>query len=374
MQPQRLRIVFAGGGTGGHLFPAIAIADEVKRLRPETDITFVGTKEKIEARVVPACGYAFTTIWVSGFRRKLTLENLLFPLKLFVSLIQSFILLKKLKPHVVVGTGGYVCGPVVFLASLLGIPTLIQEQNSYPGATTRMLAARVDEVHVSFESSVRFLSGAKNVSVSGNPTRSAIGTISRAEACRYFEVDEGTITLLVFGGSLGARSINTAVLAALPTLGQLSVQIIWQTGPKEYEHVQSAVGKRLASSEAVVKVFKFIEKMEYAYALADLAVCRAGATTVAELARAGVPSVLVPYPYAAAGHQTENAKALVEGGASVMIPDDQLHEQLVGRIVELLGNSSRRADMAAKARALARPNAATELAQAVLHLATRYDA
>ena len=374
MQPQRLRIVFAGGGTGGHLFPAIAIADEVKRLRPETDITFVGTKEKIEARVVPACGYAFTTIWVSGFRRKLTLENLLFPLKLFVSLVQSFILLKKLKPHVVVGTGGYVCGPVVFLASLLGIPTLIQEQNSYPGATTRMLAARVDEVHVSFESSMRFLSGAKNVSVSGNPTRSAIGTISRAEACRYFEVDEGTITLLVFGGSLGARSINTAVLAALPTLGQLSVQIIWQTGPTEYEHVQSAVGKRLASSEAVVKVFKFIEKMEYAYALADLAVCRAGATTVAELARAGVPSVLVPYPHAAAGHQTENAKALAEGGASVMIPDDQLHEQLVGRIVELLGNSSRRADMAAKARALARPNAATELAQAVLYLATRYDA
>jgi UDP-N-acetylglucosamine--N-acetylmuramyl-(pentapeptide) pyrophosphoryl-undecaprenol N-acetylglucosamine transferase len=369
VQPQRLRIVFAGGGTGGHLFPAIAIADEIKRIRPDSDVSFVGTKGKIEARVVPERGYAFTTIWVSGLRRKLVLENVLFPLKLLVSLVQSFILLKKLKPNVVVGTGGYVCGPVVFVASLLGVPTLLQEQNSRPGVTTRMLASRVDEVHISFEASRRFLGRVKRVKVTGNPSRSTIGTIARAKGARHFGIAEGGKTLLVFGGSLGARSINSALLHALPDLCASDLQIVWQTGETDYERVRSAAVSGPTLTRATVKVFKFIDAMEYAYAAADLAICRAGATTVAELTRAGVPSLLVPYPYAAAGHQTENARMMVEGGASVMILDGELGERLLDSVTELLSDSARLATMAGKARALGWPNAAVELAHAVIHLA-----
>jgi UDP-N-acetylglucosamine--N-acetylmuramyl-(pentapeptide) pyrophosphoryl-undecaprenol N-acetylglucosamine transferase len=293
---------------------------------------------------------------------------------LLVSLVQSFILLKKARPNAVVGTGGYVCGPVVFVATLLGIPTLLQEQNSRPGVTTRMLASRVDEVHLSFEVSKRYLGRMKRSAVTGNPTRPAIGSISRTEGARHFGVDEGGKTLLVFGGSLGASSINRALVHVLSDLCALDLQIVWQTGETDYERVRSAAERGPASTRARVRVFKFIDEMEYAYAAADLAVCRAGATTVAELTRAGVPSVLVPYPHAAAGHQSENARMMADAGASVVVLDGELRERLLGSITDLIGDSAQLATMAGKARALGRPNAAAELAHAVIHLATLPDA
>ena len=373
MQPGRCSVVFSGGGTGGHLFPAIAIADEVRRIRPDVSVTFIGTRGKIEERVVPERGYPFVAIWISGLRRAFAVENLLFPVKVAVSTVQSCVQLRKLKPDAVVGTGGYVCGPVVFAATLAGIPTMLQEQNSYPGITTRLLSSRVNEVHLSFASSMRYLHRTDNVRVTGNPTRAALTTVQRGDGAAHFGIDPAKRTLLVFGGSHGATSLNNATLETLPALHRMDCQVIWQTGGKDYVRVRDAVRRADSGGAPVVKTFKFIDRMECAYAAADLAVCRAGATTVAELMRTGVPSILVPYPYATADHQTENARAMVDAGASLMIPDSELGARLAGSVIDLLNDTERLSQMAAHARELCRPNAATELAHAVLRLARADD-
>ncbi|MCZ6775967.1 MAG: undecaprenyldiphospho-muramoylpentapeptide beta-N-acetylglucosaminyltransferase [Ignavibacteria bacterium] len=369
MQQERLNILFAGGGTGGHLFPAVAVADEVKKIKPEAEITFVGTKGGIGERVVPIRGYKFVPIWVGGFKRKLTLEIFLFPVKLVVALMQSFLLMRRLRPTVVVGTGGYVCGPVVYMGSVLGIPTLIQEQNSYPGFTTRFLSSRVDQVHISFESSKRFFKRARNVQLSGNPTRATLGSITRAEAAGFFGLDVQKKTLLVFGGSLGARSINRAVLIILSGLMASDIQVIWQTGENDYDTIIASSEYRAEKERGAIKVFKFIERMEYAYSACDLALCRAGATTVAELTRAGVPSVLIPYPYATADHQTENAKAMVDSGTAIMIADNTLSGELLDTLQELLADQGRLKQMSERALSISKPKAAATIAQAVIGLA-----
>jgi UDP-N-acetylglucosamine--N-acetylmuramyl-(pentapeptide) pyrophosphoryl-undecaprenol N-acetylglucosamine transferase len=360
-------VVFAGGGTGGHLYPAIAIADELKGKRPGAEITFVGTAGRIEERVIPATGYHFTTIWISGFRRRLGWPLLLFPLKVVVSVVQSILLLRRLRPQVVVGTGGYVSGPPVFAAWLLGIPSLLQEQNSYPGVTTRLLARRAREVHLTFEASRRFLNRSDNVYVSGNPVRAAVGSVRRPEAARFFGLDPSVTTVLVFGGSLGASAINEALRRNLAELVARRLQVIWQTGPADADPVLRAV--RNEGAEGAIRVFPYVERMEYAYAASDLAVCRAGATTVAELAQAGLPAVLIPYPHAAADHQTENARAMEAAGAALLCPDAEAGERLLPLLAELLENPPRLHAMAGKARAMARPDAASLLADAVLRLA-----
>ncbi|MBI4535483.1 MAG: undecaprenyldiphospho-muramoylpentapeptide beta-N-acetylglucosaminyltransferase [Ignavibacteriae bacterium] len=362
MQGNSLKILFAGGGTGGHLFPGIAIADEIRTARPNAEILFAGTKDRIEARVVPERGYEFMPIWISGFKRKSVLGNILLPLKVMVAVLQSYRMIRKFNPDVVVGTGGYVCGPVVFAASLRGVPTLIQEQNSFPGITTRLLASRVDEVHVTFSATQRYLKRTDNVKVSGNPTRSALGTVTRSESTGYFHLDATLKTLLVFGGSLGASSINSAVERVIDRLKALSLQIIWQTGEADYERLRSHESQQ-------IKIYKFIDRMENAYAACDLALCRAGATTVAELMRAAVPAVLVPYPFAAADHQTENARSLVENGAAVLVKDNQLNALLLPTLSQLLDDPSRLKAMSERAHSLARPDAAATLARAVLRLA-----
>jgi UDP-N-acetylglucosamine--N-acetylmuramyl-(pentapeptide) pyrophosphoryl-undecaprenol N-acetylglucosamine transferase len=365
-----LKIIFAGGGTGGHLFPGLAIADEVRRRVPTAEITFVGTRDKIEARVVPQRGYNFAPIWISGFRRTLSVSNLLFPLKAVVGLMQSFILMKKLKPDVVVGTGGYVCGPPLYAASVLGIPTLIQEQNSYPGVTTRKLASRVDEVHLTFESSMRYLSRLDNVKVSGNPTSSKLGAVSGEEGAKYFNLDPSTKTVLVFGGSLGATSINKEIERILPEVMTGNMQLIWQTGQGDFARIEKSVERMLdEAGSRRVRVHKFIERMDLAYAAADLAVCRAGASTLAELTIVGLPSILVPYPFAAADHQTENARAMVEANAALMVKDSELSERLLTTLRELLNDEAKLATMSAKAKSLGRPDAARVIADAVLALA-----
>jgi UDP-N-acetylglucosamine--N-acetylmuramyl-(pentapeptide) pyrophosphoryl-undecaprenol N-acetylglucosamine transferase len=366
-----LCVVFAGGGTGGHLFPAIAIADEINKIVTGANITFIGTRHKIEAMVVPQHGYGFKSIWVSGFRRRLTIENLLFPVKFVVSLMQSLFLMIKLKPDVVVGTGGYVCGPPLFVATLLGLPTLIQEQNSFPGVTTRLLASRVNQVHLSFKSSQQYLKRVDNTCVSGNPTRASVGTIARNEGAAHFGIDPTTRTLLVFGGSQGAASINKAVVQILDQLVSSGIQVLWQTGETDYAIMRSEADRLADSVKGAVKVYRFVEKMEYAYAACDLAVCRSGATTIAELAKAGVPSILVPYPFAAADHQTENAKTLVMAGAALMIRDSELSTSLLNAVRSLLNDSYKLQQMKEKVLGLAVPNATSILATAVLELSRR---
>ncbi len=362
-------MLFAGGGTGGHLFPGLAIADEIKRRVPGAEITFVGTKDKIEARVVPKRGYNFAPIWISGLRRKLTPDNLLFPFKAVVAVMQSFFLMKKLQPNVVVGTGGYVCGPPLFVASLLGIPTLIQEQNSIPGVTTKLLAGRATEVHLSFDVTRRSLKRQDNVRVSGNPTFVGSGRTSIAEGIAHFRLNPERRTLLVFGGSLGATSINNAIAGILPELRRLGIQMIWQTGEQDYERMKRHVVELNAElQEPFVRVHKFIDEMRYAYAACNLAVCRAGATTLAELTSLGVPAILVPYPFAAANHQRLNASMMVEHVAAVMIEDATLHEQLLDTINKIIADSERLQTISINAAALGKPQAAATLADAVLAL------
>jgi UDP-N-acetylglucosamine--N-acetylmuramyl-(pentapeptide) pyrophosphoryl-undecaprenol N-acetylglucosamine transferase len=364
-----LRLVFAGGGTGGHLYPAIAIADEVHRRQPEAEITFIGTENSLESSVVAARGYRFEAISVSGFRRALSPKNLLFFGKLAASLMQCFRLLSVLKPKVVVGTGGYVCGPPLYIASLLGIPTLIQEQNSYPGVTTRLLAGRAREVHLTFERTKRFLRRTDNVFVTGNPTRAAIGGVDRPSAAAALGLETERVTLLVFGGSQGAASINNVVLGILREPELREVQLVWLTGAGEYERILSAARDGGAVDQRHVKIFPYYERMELLYAVADLVVCRAGATTIAELTRAGVPSVLVPYPHAAADHQTENAKSLAESGAAVLVRDQEAPQRLPAVVRELVRDPSRLHMMAGQARAQGSPRATELLADAVFRLA-----
>jgi UDP-N-acetylglucosamine--N-acetylmuramyl-(pentapeptide) pyrophosphoryl-undecaprenol N-acetylglucosamine transferase len=361
-----LRILFAGGGTGGHLYPGIAIAEEIRRRRPGAAIAFLGNGKTIEARVVPERGFRFLPIQVAGFRRSLSFQTVIAAGKVIVALVQSFLLIRKEKPDAVVGTGGYVCGPPLFVASLLGIPTLLQEQNSYPGVTTRLLAPRVTEVHLAFERARRYLKRGRTVVVSGNPTREVIGTVSRAEGAARMGVAPGLFTLLVVGGSLGARSINDAMISVLPLCAELGVQLLWATGPGEIERVRGALR---GAATANVHLFPYIAEMHCAYGTADLVLCRAGATTIAEVARAGLPSVLIPYPHAAADHQTENARAMVEGGASVMIADRELAERLGTVLRDLAGNREGLRAMGQRARELAAPRATEILADAVIRLA-----
>ena len=363
---QRPRFVFAGGGTGGHLYPALAIAEEIRRRVDDAEIVFIGTAGKIEARVVPKAGYRFETIWISGFRRTLSWSLFLFPVKVLVSLAQSWLLLHRLRPAVVVGTGGYVCGPPVFMASLRGIPVVVQEQNSYPGVTTRMLAKRAAKVFLSYERSKKYLDPRTKTVVVGNPTRSSVGHVGREEAATFFGIDPSLTTVLIFGGSLGASSINRAVGKRLPGLLEGETQLLWQTGERDVAAAKAAIENLSAEHRKRVKVFAFIDRMDLAYGASDIAVCRSGASTLAELALAGVPAVLVPYPFAAADHQTENAKAVAEQGAAVVCPDKEIDDRITEMLGGLFHDVARRRTMAERMRSLARPEAAATIAETVI--------
>jgi UDP-N-acetylglucosamine--N-acetylmuramyl-(pentapeptide) pyrophosphoryl-undecaprenol N-acetylglucosamine transferase len=353
----------AGGGTGGHLFPALAIADEIKKLQPEAEFLFLGTRGKIEARIVPQRGYVFRTIWISGFHRRLTVDNLLFPLKVMVSLVQSFFVIRQFRPDVVVGTGGYVCGPVLFVASMLKIPTVIHESNSYPGVTTRALAARVTKVFIAFNDAKRWLKRTDHVVLIGTPTREILGAVSRSESREFFRVDAKKKTLLVFGGSLGAASINNAVLGSLDELRNGGIQLIWQTGQNDFERVRSTVGQT-----SIGWLGAFIDRMEFAFGAADLVVCRAGATTLAELTRVGKPAIVVPYPHAAGDHQTHNARSMAEAGAAVMIADHDAAIKLKAVALDLLSDPERLETMGRASARLGKPEAGREVAAAILEM------
>lgn len=360
---QTVSVLFAGGGTGGHLFPAIAIADEMKKLQPDLRIVFAGTKDKIEARVVPQKGYEFAPIWISGLHRRLTVSNLLFPVKVIVSLWQSLRLIMRIKPQVVIGTGGYVCGPVLFVASMLRVPTMIHESNSYPGATTRMLASLVTELLITFNATRGYLKkkGRRAVLI-GNPTRDELVYGDRESGLKAFGLESGKKTVFVFGGSLGAKSLNRVIAKNLELLRANGIQVLWQIGvqaPAAYE--------ALACNGVVVK--RFVDNMPQAYAAADLVVCRSGATSLAELTRLGKPAILVPYPHAAADHQTLNACVLRDAGGALLVTDKDFAENGIAAICRLLNDSDTLKIMSRKCLALGRPAAGIEIATRALGLA-----
>ena len=356
------RFLFAGGGTGGHLYPAIAVADEIKRLKPESEIIFVGTKSKIEGRVIPKLGYGFRSIWIKGFSRKFNLENLLFPLKLFVSLVQSLFISFRFKPKVAIGSGGYVAGPAIWGASVLGAKVILMESNSYPGVTTRLLERYADEVHISFDDSKKYLRKPEIIKVTGNPVRSELGKSTKADAKRFFGLDENKITVLVLGGSLGAASINNSVASCVEELEKKSLQFIWQTG-KNYYHSYKNIN--LDS----VKILDFIEDMNKAYSACDLLVARAGATTIAELTVLGIPSILIPSPHVAENHQYFNAKSLADNNAAVLIKDSDVQSLLKDKILEVVSDKNLLKSLSENAKRISKPDAANVIAKSAIKFA-----
>jgi UDP-N-acetylglucosamine--N-acetylmuramyl-(pentapeptide) pyrophosphoryl-undecaprenol N-acetylglucosamine transferase len=336
MGTETARIVFAGGGTGGHLFPAIAIADRITELvqnKMTVDIAFVGTKRGLEYRMRESLGYPLHLINVRGITRSLTLRNLLVPFILIGALVQSMLLLRKLSPDVVVGTGGYVSWPVLKVAAFKKIVSVLQEQNSFPGITTRRLAQRAERIYLGFERARENLRTKGKIIVTGNPVRASVINGSRAEAIKAFGLDHEKKTILVLGGSQGARTVNNAVLASLEkTQLPAEYQLLWQTGKRDYKEVTARSGRKVTGCA----LFPFADRMDLVYAAADLAIARAGALTLAELAACGLPSILIPYPFAAGDHQRKNAADLVAQKMAVVIDEKDLDTvDLLGEAVAL---------------------------------------
>lgn len=365
-QNQKYCFLFAAGGTGGHLFPALSIAEEIKMIKPASQILFVGTKNKIESRLVPEHGYNFVPIWISGLSRGLNPKNLVFPLKVMVSVIQSYFIILKFKPSAVIGTGGYVCAPVLFVSHLLGIKTFIHESNSYPGLVTRILSNKVDRVFLAYENTIKYLKPNSRFEIVGTPVRNNLKKVSRDQGLEYFNLSYNKKTLLAVGGSSGATSINKALMKTIKKLVENNIQIIWQTGIYDYESVNDFIQSQDTSVQKNIRINKFIERMDYAYAAADLVLCRAGALTLAELTFLGKPAILVPYPYAAGNHQYLNAQTLRNNGAAELVKDNELNQRIEDLILNIISNDDLLKKMSSASLSLSKPHAAKEITEIIL--------
>jgi UDP-N-acetylglucosamine--N-acetylmuramyl-(pentapeptide) pyrophosphoryl-undecaprenol N-acetylglucosamine transferase len=362
-----MKILIAGGGTGGHVFPGIAVAEELKRIRPDCEVVFVGTRRGLEAQAVPEAGFTIRFLAGSGFSRGRWWTWPWSGLVNLLGLVQAVGLVIAENPKCVLGTGGYVSAPIAFAARLFGRPLILQEQNSVPGLANRMLARVASEVHLSFLEARTYFVRRDHLKVTGNPVRAHILTGDRDTALREFKLAPGRPTLFVFGGSLGASRINEAALDMLRRLkGRLDLQCLLVTGRGEYEKVKAAVLKDALPAT----VLPFVKKMHMAYAATDLVVSRSGAMTLAEIAVCGLPAILVPYPHAAHDHQQDNAANLVERGAAVLIPDAELNgERLAKDVAHLLADRQALSRMSANARLFARPDAAERIARSLLRWA-----
>ncbi|MFA6127540.1 MAG: undecaprenyldiphospho-muramoylpentapeptide beta-N-acetylglucosaminyltransferase [Bacteroidales bacterium] len=359
-------IILSGGGTGGHIFPAIAIANELRASDPTVEILFVGAIGKMEMEKVPKAGYKITGLPVSAFHRRLTLKNLMFPFRLLASMIKAARVISDFKPDLVIGTGGFASGPVLRVATRRSIPTLIQEQNSFPGVTNRLLAQKVARICVAFPGMERYFPAGKIV-FTGNPVRSGLKLpASRiGEARERFNITSGRPVILVFGGSQGARTLNLSLFSHLEKLAHAPVEILWQTGTSFYNQAKSAVEALDANN---IRVMEFIYEMDFAYTLSNLVVCRSGAITLSELAITGKPAILVPLPSAAENHQAKNALAFVESGAALMVTDSEAPEKLVNTMLALAHEPAKLASMSEQMLKFAKPNAAAEIAAIALKL------
>ena len=361
-----MRVIISAGGTGGHIYPAIAVADEIKARVPDADILFIGASDRMEMERVPKAGYPIKGLWISGLQRKLTLRNMLFPFKVVKSLSDAYRMIKLFKPDVVLGFGGFASGPTLYAANLMGLPTLIQEQNSYPGITNKLLAKKVDKVCVAYDDMDRWFAPEK-LNLTGNPVREGIGTTTRIpqEAIGSFGLSQNKKTVLIFGGSLGAKSLNEAVFAGLNTIKQRTdINIIWQVGKLYFDHYASSEAAHLPH----VKILPFIEEMDAAYVAADVIVGRAGALTLSELAIVGKPAILVPSPNVAEDHQTKNAMALVKVGGALLVQDKDARAHLVPTIYQLVDNTQQQVQLGNAIKTLGRPNATKEITDLVMDL------
>lgn len=356
---QPYRLIISGGGTGGHIFPAIAIANEFRERHPNAQILFVGAKDKMEMTRVPEAGYQIIGLWISGLQRKLTLSNLLFPLKVIVSYIKAMAIVKKFKPHAVIGTGGFASGPIMMAATRFKIPSIIQEQNSFAGLANKQVAAKVSKVCVAYDGMEKYFPKDKIV-VTGNPVRKDILSVGtkREKALGHFGFAANKRTLLIIGGSLGARSINESILAGMEKLVDAEVQVIWQTGKGYYDNYRT----KLANFDLRrIRVQDFVREMDLAYAAADVVISRSGALAVSEICIAGKPVILVPSPNVAEDHQTKNAKALVDKGAAVLVQDKDAKEKLLEEAFTLLFDKNKASRLTENITKLGRPEATSAI-------------
>jgi len=347
----QLKVIISGGGTGGHIYPAISIADEIKRRNPDADILFVGATGRMEMEKVPQAGYKIEGLWITGIERKLTLKNLSFPFKLMSSLFKAKKIISGFKPDVVIGTGGFASGPLLKMANKAKIPTLIQEQNSFPGITNKLLGKNANVICTAYDDLERFFP-AEKIKKTGNPVRLDILDIEtkKQEAISYFKLKEAKITLLVLGGSLGARRINQLIEEHHTMIEENGVQVIWQTGSYYFEEY-----KKLNSEN--VQTHAFLNRMDLAYAAADIIISRAGAGSVSELCIVGKPVIFIPSPNVAEDHQAKNALAISNKNAAVVIREKDLEEKFKSAFLELLKSAEKRKELSENIKKLALPGA-----------------
>ena len=352
----KYKIILSGGGTGGHIYPAISIANELKSRYPEAEFLFVGAKDKMEMEKVPQAGFKIEGLWISGIQRKLTAKNLSFPFKLISSLFKSRKIIKQFKPDVAIGTGGFASGPLLQMAALKGVPSLIQEQNSYPGITNKILGKKANKICVAYEGLERFFPSGKMV-VTGNPVRQDLLSIDdkAIEAKDFFHLKHSKVTVLVLGGSLGARRINELVEEKLEYFQTQNVQIIWQCGKLYYNTYKKH------NDLEHVQVHAFLNKMDMAYAAADVVISRAGASSVSELCIVGKPVIFIPSPNVAEDHQTKNANAIVEKNGALLIKEADLEVDFENRFSQLVNSTEKQKELGVNIKALALVNATNDI-------------
>ncbi len=360
------RIIVSGGGTGGHIYPAIAIANELKDKLGNVDILFVGAKGKMEMQKVPEAGYPIKGLPISGLQRSLSLKNLSFPFKVISSVSNAFKILKEFKPDIAVGFGGYASGPMLYAASKKGLPSVIQEQNSFAGITNKLLARNVNKICVAHDKMERFFPKEKIV-LTGNPVRKGIdaATSRRSDGLKHFGLKDDKPVLLVLGGSLGARTLNETMVAGLSELNESGIQVIWQCGKFYHDEMKQRTEGKLGDN---IRLMEFIKEMDLAYAAADVVVSRAGALSVSELCLVGKPVIFVPSPNVAEDHQTKNAMALVEKDAALLVKDADSVEKLIPASLGLLKDKEKQTELSQNILKLARPNAAEDIANEIIEL------
>lgn len=353
------KAIISGGGTGGHIFPAIAIADEIKRRNPEAEILFVGAEGKMEMEKVPEAGYTIKGLHIVGFQRRLTFSNFLLPFKIIQSVLKARKIVKQFKPDVAVGVGGYASGPTLKATTMIGVPSMVQEQNSFPGKTNKILSKSVAKICVAYDGLDRFFPKEKIV-LTGNPTRATMVDIvgKENEAHQFYGFDSSKKTILIIGGSLGARTLNESVVANLETLKECNVQVLWQCGKLYFEKLTKDLGDTLPQS---VKMVQFIKRMDLAYAMADVIISRAGAISVSELCLIKKPTILVPSPNVAEDHQTKNAMALVNKDAAVLVKDIEAKKKMIATALDLISNPEKSNSLAKNIGKLGKPNATQEI-------------
>lgn len=362
---QLVNIILSGGGTGGHIYPAIAIANELKAKYPEANFLFVGAKDKMEMEKIPEAGYAIKGLWISGIQRKFILKNLTFPFKLVSSLSSAYKIIKDFKPDIVIGTGGFASGPTLYVASRKRIKTLIQEQNSYPGITNKLLAKRVDKICVAYDGLERFFPADKIVKT-GNPVRQDLLEIDgkREESQKYFNLKSDKKTLLIVGGSLGARALNNLIEKQIDWLVSKNMQVIWQTGKMYYEEF-----KKYDNIEGV-QTHAFLNRMDLTYAAADFIISRAGAGSISELCIVGKPVIFIPSPNVAEDHQAKNALAVVNSDAALLLKESEL-DMFQSNIEALLENEQLQQTLSKNIKKLALPNATKDIVEEIVKLLNR---